>query len=64
MAEMKTRTRCNKRNSNKCKNKEKACDSIKTWTHPNGKIERQIGYVFIGKTKKLGKQSLKDSQQI
>ena len=55
MVEMTTRVKCEECKNCKTKNK-KRCENTKTWTHPNGKIERQIDYVLIGKNTKTGSE--------
>ena len=50
MVEMTTKKRCDQ--CKNCKNKNEKCENTKTWTHPNGKIERQIDYVLIDKKHK------------
>jgi len=47
---MTTKKRCDQ--CEKCKAKKETCENLKTWTHPNGKIERQIDYVLIDKGQK------------
>ena len=50
MGEMTTKKRCDQ--CKNCKDKNEKCENTKTWTHPNGKIERQIDYVLIDKKHK------------
>ena len=51
MVEMTTRVKCGDCKNCKRKNR-KDCENLSTWTHPNGKIKRQIDYVLIEKNYK------------